>query len=89
MAPLAALFTQTATAWTAAVAPRERWHGLAVYGLDGTTLRIPDTPENVTAFGRPPSPDGAGAGYPHSKGRIALHPSQPSARRVYPPAALP
>jgi len=64
-APLAALFTQTATAWTEDVAPRERWHGLAVYGLDGTTLRVPDTPENVTAFGRPPSPDGAGAGYPH------------------------
>src|SRR5262245_4148755 len=64
-APLAALFTQTATAWTAAVASRERWHGLAVYCLDGTTLRVPDTPENVTAFGRPPSPDGAGAGYPH------------------------
>jgi hypothetical protein len=64
-APLAALFTQTATVWTADVAPRERWHGLAVYGLDGTTLRVPDTPANVTAFGRPPSPDGAGAGYPH------------------------
>jgi hypothetical protein len=64
-APLAALFTQTATAWTADVASRERWHGLAVYGLDGTTLRVPDTPDNVTAFGRPPSPDGAGAGYPH------------------------
>ncbi|HJW70945.1 MAG TPA: IS4 family transposase, partial [Candidatus Binatia bacterium] len=64
-APLAALFTQTATAWTADVAPSERWHGLAVYGLDGTTLRVPDTPENVTAFGRPPSPDGTGAGYPH------------------------
>jgi hypothetical protein len=65
-APLAALFTQTATAWTAEVAPAERWHGVAVYGLDGTTLRVvPDTPANVTAFGRPPSPDGAGAGYPH------------------------
>src|SRR4030095_10893857 len=64
-APLAGLFTQTATAWTADVAPSERWHELAVYGLDGTTLRVPDTPANVTAFGRPPSPDGAGAGYPH------------------------
>jgi hypothetical protein len=25
---------------------------------------VPDTRENVTAFGRPASPDGAGAGYP-------------------------
>src|SRR5215475_7856790 len=55
-APLATLFTQTATAWTADVASREQWHGLAVYGLDGTTLRVPDSPENVTAFGRPPQP---------------------------------
>ena len=38
---------------------------MAVYGLDGTTLRVPDTPENVLAFGRPPRPDGASAGYPH------------------------
>jgi hypothetical protein len=63
-APLAALFQQTATVWTTAAASTERWRGLAVYGLDGTTLRVADTPENVMAFGRPPSPDGAGAGYP-------------------------
>src|SRR5262245_5318513 len=63
-APLAALFTQTATVWTTEAAATERWRGLAVYGLAGTTLRVPDTPENVTTFGRPGSPDGAGAGYP-------------------------
>src|SRR5437016_12274238 len=33
-APLAALFTQTATVWTTAAAATERWRGLAVYGLD-------------------------------------------------------
>ena len=44
-------------------AATERWRGRAVYGLDGTTLRVPDTPENVTTFGRPASPDGTGAGY--------------------------
>src|SRR5256885_3734541 len=42
VAPLAALFTQTATVWTAAAAATERWRGLAVYGLDGTVLRVPD-----------------------------------------------
>src|SRR5262249_57976976 len=62
---LVALFPQTAPLWTGAAAATERWRGLAVYGLDGTTLRVPDTPENVTTFGRPASPDGAGAGYPH------------------------
>jgi hypothetical protein len=63
-APLAALFTQTATTWAYAAAPEERWRGLAVYGLDGTTLRVADTPENVVHFGRPPSRHGEGAGYP-------------------------
>ncbi len=61
--PLAALFRQTATAWaTQAVA--DRWHGLAVYGVDGTTLRVADTPENLRAFGRPGSRHGDGGGYP-------------------------
>lgn len=63
-APLAALFTQTATTWAHAAAAEDRWRGLAVYGLDGTTLRVADTPENVAHFGRPPSRHGEGAGYP-------------------------
>ena len=63
-APLAALFTQTATTWAHAAAAEDRWRGRAVYGLDGTTLRVADTPENVAHFGRPPSRYGEGAGYP-------------------------
>jgi hypothetical protein len=62
--PLAALFAQTATVWTTAAADTTRWRGLAVYGLDGTTLRVADTPENVTHFGRPGSRHREGAGYP-------------------------
>src|SRR2546426_4508441 len=63
-APLAALFTQTAQAWAPPAAAADRWRGLAVYGLDGTTLRVADTLENVAYFGRPPSRHGEGAGYP-------------------------
>ena len=63
-APLAALFAQTASAWAPPAADEARWRGLAVYALDGTTLRVPDTPDNVAAFGRPPSRYGEGAGYP-------------------------
>src|SRR5437867_2746446 len=63
-APLAALFTQTAQEWARSAADADRWRGLAVYGLDGTTLRVADTPENVAHFGRPPSRHGEGAGYP-------------------------
>lgn len=63
-APLAALFTQTAQAWALPAAADDRWRGLAVYGLDGTTLRVADTAENVAVFGRPASRGGEGAGYP-------------------------
>src|SRR3989442_4461287 len=63
-APLAALFRQTAQAWALPAAAADRWRGLAVYGLDGTTLRVADTPANVAYFGRPPSRHGEGAGYP-------------------------
>jgi len=64
-APLAALFTQTAQAWALPAATADRWRGLAVFGLDGTTLRIADTAQNVAEFGRPPSPaDRGDTGYP-------------------------
>jgi hypothetical protein len=62
--PLAALFRQTAATWATHAADRARWHGLAVYGVDGTTVRVPDTPENLTAFARPGSRHGEGGGYP-------------------------
>ena len=58
--PLAALFAQTATVWSTAAADTTRWRGLAVYGLDGPTLRVADTPENVTRFGGPSTPCPAG-----------------------------
>lgn len=49
--PLAYLFTTTAAAWAATSADRHRWKGLALYGADGTTLRVADTVENREAFG--------------------------------------
>jgi len=32
---------------------RHRWPGLAIYGVDGSAVRVPDTVDNETAFGRP------------------------------------
>jgi len=61
--PLATLFEQTASHWAGASADAHRWRGLAVYGVDGSALRIPDTPENEAAFGRPGTSRGT-AGYP-------------------------
>ena len=49
--PLAYLFITTASEWAARSADANRWRGLNVYGMDGTTLRVPDSPENRAAFG--------------------------------------
>lgn len=61
--PLETLFATTAAQWATASANEHRWRGLAVYGVDGSRLRIPDTPDNDQTFGRPKSGRGR-AGYP-------------------------
>jgi hypothetical protein len=64
-APLRWLFEHTAATWTAAQADQERWRGLAVYGVDGTTVRVPDSPENRAHFGGQAAGAGRGqSGYP-------------------------
>jgi hypothetical protein len=60
---LAVLFSETAQRWAGQAADAQRWRGLAVYGLDGTTLRVADTALNEQAFGRPRSGRSDGA-YP-------------------------
>jgi hypothetical protein len=62
-APLATLFEQTAAHWAGSSADAHRWRGLSVYGVDGSALRVADTPDNENAFGRPGSSRGI-AGYP-------------------------
>ena len=63
--PLAWLFHATAAVWATASAEEHRWRGLAVLGVDGSTLRVPDTPENDAYFGRAGTSRGdAGAAYP-------------------------
>ena len=59
------LFAVTAAEWSARSADRDRWRGYALYGWDGTTMRVPDSPENRAEFGG--SRNGAGrgeSGYP-------------------------
>jgi hypothetical protein len=36
----------------AALRPAVRWRGLLVCAIDGTTISVPDSTANVTAFGR-------------------------------------
>ena len=61
--PLERIFERTAEQWSDAAADTYRWRGLALYGIDGTTLRVPDTEENREAFGLPATGRGQ-SGYP-------------------------
>lgn len=49
--PLQWLFSRSAKTWGHASAGRDRWHGLALYGVDGTSFRVPDSDENHEHFG--------------------------------------
>lgn len=63
--PLAWLFRTTAAHWAGASMEEHRWRELAVLGVDGSTLRVPDTTENDAYFGRAGTSRGdAGAAYP-------------------------
>src|ERR1700744_177569 len=48
---LSYLFAITAAAWCTRSAQADRWRGLALYGRDGSTLRVADSDENRAAFG--------------------------------------
>ena len=61
--PMAWLFNTCAQHWAHASADRHRWRGLALYGVDGTTLRVWDSEHNRKHFGLPGGARGDGA-YP-------------------------
>ena len=61
--PMEWLFLRTAEQWSNASAGQNRWRGLALYAVDGTTMRIPDTAENREHFGDHETNKGA-SGYP-------------------------
>jgi hypothetical protein len=68
--PIEWLFLRSAEEWANRSAGADRWRGLALYGVDGTTLRVADTEENRRHFGGPDSGRHAGgrdermSGYP-------------------------
>jgi hypothetical protein len=49
--PMEWLFLRSAEEWAHRSADADRWRGLALYGVDGTTLRVADSPENRDQFG--------------------------------------
>lgn len=63
--PLQWLFERCSEKWGHASARRYMWRGLAVYGVDGTTIRVPDSPDNRGFFGDQWAGDKKGlSGYP-------------------------
>jgi hypothetical protein len=49
--PMEWLYLRTAEEWAHRSADADRWRGLALYGVDGTTLRVADSAENRAHFG--------------------------------------
>src|SRR5215467_1299468 len=62
--PLRWLFERMAAAWGHASARAHAWRGLAVYGADGTTVRVPDSAENRAHFGGQDTRWDSTSGYP-------------------------
>jgi hypothetical protein len=62
--PLKWLFEKTASKWGHERARVDEWRGLALYGVDGTTLRIPDSDVNREHFGLANGGHRGMSGYP-------------------------
>lgn len=68
--PMEWLFLRSAEPWAHRSARADQWRGLALYGVDGTTLRVADSVENRAHFGSQDSGRHAGgrddriSGYP-------------------------
>ena len=63
--PLRWLFEQCARKWAAESARRNEWRGLSVFGIDGTSVRVPDSRENREHFGGHTTTEAKGSsGYP-------------------------
>lgn len=66
--PMAWLGRRTGAQWAEASADRDRWRGLALYGIDGTTIRVPDSDVNRAHFGGQKTGKEKGAsGYPAAR----------------------
>jgi hypothetical protein len=63
--PLEVIFTRSGTSWAHASAAQDRWQGLALFAVDGTTLRVADSSENRAHFGSQDAGETRGvSGYP-------------------------
>jgi Insertion element 4 transposase N-terminal/Transposase DDE domain len=69
--PMEWLFSISADHWAHASARTHAWRGLALYGADGTTLRVADSPANAAYYGYSQGKRGASA-YPLVRGTALM-----------------
>jgi hypothetical protein len=62
--PVKWLFERSAQVWASRSAEAHRWRGLTIFGIDGTTVRVPDSPENRITFGGQSGRKDSESGYP-------------------------
>lgn len=62
--PVQWLFMRTGETWAHQSARRHAWRGLALYGVDGSTARAPDSPSNRQYFGGQSGRNESDSGYP-------------------------
>src|SRR5262249_6193208 len=62
--PLKWLFERCSEKWAHESARRHEWRGLALYGVDGTSARVPDSTENRAHFGSQNARNFELSGYP-------------------------
>jgi hypothetical protein len=62
--PLKWLFERCSDKWAHESARRHAWRGLALYGVDGTSIRVPDSLENREYFGSHGARNNEVSGYP-------------------------
>ena len=65
--PMRWLFERCAQTWAHQSADRHRYRGLALYGVDGTTVRTLDSADNREHFGGQSSGDRGVSGYPQAR----------------------
>ena len=62
--PVKWLFERCASVWAERSAAAHPWRGLRLYGIDGSSMRVPDTPENREELGGHKGRNGTVSGYP-------------------------
>jgi hypothetical protein len=71
LAPLRRMFRRMVGRWWPAHAPALRWRGMPLLSLDGTTLRMQDTPANRRHFGTHPCRKVSASAYPFARVLVA------------------